>query len=264
MEHLPGRKGAGRPAAKRRTGTQRPSPTGPRAARHVGPGSLGERVYAMIKQDIITSVLAPGITFSEAQLSQRYAVSKAPVRWALAALSRERLVSARPRQGYTVAPLTVQSVRELYDLRLILEPAAARLAAGRADIALLTKLHDQVCRGYVIGDQRSERHWIEANKAFHVEIARASGNDRLARLITVTLDETDRILHAGLSIPDGTKTMRPDHQGLIDALANGDAEAAARMAAIHVENSRRLVMDAILATAVIQQANVAARPVASP
>ena len=261
MEHSRRRNEAATRAVKRRSPTQRPNPTRPRTAHGVVRGSLGERIYAMIKQDIITSVLAPGMSFSEGQLSRRYEVSKAPVRWALAALSRECLVSAKPRQGYTVAPVTVQSVRELYDLRLILEPAAARLAAGRADIALLTKLHGKVCAGYVIGDGRSERQWIDANKAFHVEIARASGNDRLARLIAVTLDETERLLHAGLSIPDGTKTMRPDHQGLIEALASGDAEGAARIAGNHVENSRRLIMDAILASTVIQQTNVAVHPV---
>src|SRR5262245_57475724 len=130
-----------------RVARRAPSPGSARARQSksaAAPRSLGEVIYGRIRRDIVGCIYVPGETCSESQLAETYGVGKAPVRWALAALSREGLVIARPRQGHTVAPVTLESVNEVFGLRLILEPAAARLAAGRADIALLEELHGRV------------------------------------------------------------------------------------------------------------------------
>src|SRR5262245_53082636 len=115
--------------------------------------SLGEGIYARLKRDIVSCVFAPGESCSERQLAEHYGVSKAPVRWALAALSRERLVIARPRQGHTVAPLSIGSVNEVFDVRMIVEPAAARMAAGRADIARLKEIQTRIAARWKAGDR---------------------------------------------------------------------------------------------------------------
>jgi DNA-binding GntR family transcriptional regulator len=209
--------------------------------------SLGEAVYGRIKGDIVGCVLVPGESCSESQLAHAYGVGKAPIRRALAALSQEGLVIARPRQGHTVAPLTVESVNEVFGLRLIVEPAAARMAAGRANIALLKKLHAGVAVGFKAGDRRSERRWIEANNAFHIEITRAAGNERLTRIVTALLEESQRSLHLLTFVFERVKSMGRDHRDLVDALARGDGAAAEGVAREHLENSRRLVIDALLA-----------------
>jgi len=218
-----------------------------RRKRAAAPRSLGEEVYGRIRRDIVGCTYVPGESCSESQLAEAYGVGKAPVRWALAALSREGLVIARPRQGHTVAPVTLESVDEVFGLRLILEPAAARLAAGRADIPLLEELHGRVTRGLRIGDRRAERRWIEANNDFHIEITRAAGNDRLTRIVASLLEESQRTMHLLTFVFDRVKSMGPDHRALIDTLARGDGAAAERVAREHLENSRRLVMDALLA-----------------
>ena len=95
-----------------------------RSARHrrrrpaAAPRSLGEAIYGRIRHDIVGCVYVPGETCSESQLAEAYGVGKAPVRWALAALSREGLVIARPRQGHTVAPVTLESGRPLLPRRI--------------------------------------------------------------------------------------------------------------------------------------------------
>jgi DNA-binding GntR family transcriptional regulator len=219
--------------------------------------SLGEQVYGLIRQDIMTCALPPGSSFSEGILSDRYGVSKAPVRWALAALSRDSLVIASPRQGYTVVPVTVQSVRELFELRVILESASARLAAGRADIEKLKAIDAIVHKGYSAGDKRSQNRWLQANKDFHVEIARAAGNVRLLKMVNSTLEESERIFYLQASIPNSTKPMGQDHQDLIKALAKCDGALSEQIAGRHVERSRDVVVKSILESAVIQQASIA-------
>jgi DNA-binding GntR family transcriptional regulator len=221
--------------------------------------SLGEAIYGRLKRDIVSCLFVPGESCSESQLAGHYRVSKAPIRWALAALSRERLVIARPRQGYTVAPLTIESVNEVFDVRLILEPAAARMAAGRADIALLREIQTRIAARWKRGDRRSERRWIEANIAFHIEITRAAGNERLTRIAATLLEESQRTMHLLTFVFDGARPMGRDHDDLIDALARGDGGAAEEVARRHLEYSRRLMMDTLLGNATIRRAAIGSR-----
>jgi DNA-binding GntR family transcriptional regulator len=216
--------------------------------------SLGEKIYRRLRADITSCVLTPGDTCTEAQLAQSYGVGKAPVRWALAALSREGLVTARPRQGYIVAPVTIESVNDLFGVRLILEPPAARLAAGNADIALLKSLHARVAKGWTAGDRRSHRAWVDANHRFHIEITRAAGNARLTRLATDVLEESERVTHILISVYERVRPMASEHTDLIAALARGDGAAAERVAREHLEHTRRIVMDALLGDARVRRA----------
>ena len=220
----------------------------PRGKRKVtaATSSLGEEIYRRIRRDIVGCVFVPGESCSESQLAELYGVGKAPVRWALAALSRERLVIARPRQGHTVAPISIESLNEVFGVRLILEPVAARLAAGRADITLLNQLQDRITAGIRAGDRRSERRWIEVNNAFHIEITRAAGNERLTQIVAALLEESQRTMHLLTFIIERVKSIGGDHRDLIEALSSGDGTAAERVARRHLENSRRLMMDALL------------------
>ena len=219
--------------------------------------SLGEKIYARLRSDITSCVLAPGDTCTEAQLADSYGVGKAPVRWALAALSREGLVIARPRQGHTVAPVTIESVNDLFGVRLIVEPPAARLAAGNADIPLLKRLHACVTRGWTAGDRRSQRAWVDANHRFHIEITRAAGNARLTRLATDVLEESERITHMLISVYEHVRPMASEHTDLIAALARSDGAAAERVAREHLDHTRRIVMDALLGDARVRRAALA-------
>ncbi|MFZ5783260.1 MAG: GntR family transcriptional regulator [Pseudomonadota bacterium] len=225
--------------------------------------SLGEEIYGRVKRDILSCILLPGERCSEGQLAEQYGVGKAPIRWALAALSRECLVIARPRQGYTVAPLTIESVNEVFDVRLIIEPAAARMAAGRADTRLLKDIQARIAARWKAGDRRSERRWIEANIAFHVEITRAAGNERLTRIASALLDESQRTMHLLTFVFDGVRPMGRDHEDLIDALGRGDGETAERVARRHLEYSRKLMMDTLLGNAAIRPAAIGHRKAAA-
>src|SRR5215475_2658555 len=116
---------------------------------------LTDRAYERIRHDVISCTIAPGTEISEMQLCAQYKLGKAPVRMALNRLAHDGLVRAIPRRGYMVSPVTVRDINDVFELRLMLEPAAARMAAGRVDAARLQAC-DDVCRaGYETGDQRS-------------------------------------------------------------------------------------------------------------
>lgn len=209
---------------------------------------LSDRAYERIKHDIICCLFAPGTEVSEAQLCAQYKLGKAPVRMALSRLAHDGLVRAMPRRGYMVTPVTLQDIQDVFELRLMLEPAAARMAAGHVDAQRLRML-DDICReGYQTGNARSTARFLDANKAFHVTIAQAAGNARLTGAIEQLLDEMTRLLHLGLGMRNRSQEMQHEHRALVRALARGDGDTAANICREQIEAARHMVLGAIMAS----------------
>jgi DNA-binding GntR family transcriptional regulator len=207
---------------------------------------LTERAYERLRRDIISCAIQPGAEISESQLAMQYKLGKAAVRVALTKLSHDGLVRAIPRRGYMVMPVTLKDIHDVFELRLMLEPAAARMAAGKVNTQRL-KTYDEVCRsGYEPGDAKSTSRFLEANKAFHVTIAQATGNVRLAAAIEHLLDEMTRLLHLGLGMRKGSQEMLHDHKALVKALARGDGETAERICRDQIESARNMLLSTIL------------------
>jgi DNA-binding GntR family transcriptional regulator len=241
------------------TQLREPAPAKAGARTDAADSSLNQRVYARLRDEIITCELPPGVAFSEGALAESFGVGKAPVRWALAALTREELVVPRARQGYTVAPITLQAVRDLFDLRLMLEPSAAGLAAGRMTRAHLEALDRRIerSRPLVGKGPKGEFEFLRANTAFHKEIALASGNARLARVLAAALDESERIFYVSMQRWVG---IRGEHRAILEALVSGNALEAERLCTVHVQRTYKIILDAILERAAILDVNVDALP----
>jgi DNA-binding GntR family transcriptional regulator len=201
--------------------------------------------------------LAPGAAVTERELGARYGLGKAPLREALIRLGHEGLLESIPRSGYRITPVTIQDVQDIFALRLLLEPAAARQAAGRIDEALLYELNELCRAGYTPGDRTSESAFLRANRQFHVAIADASGNRRLARLLGQLLEETERLFHLGLAVRDRTEEMKHEHEDLLAAVVGGDADGAERATIAQVTAARAMVMDGILSSPWLKQTPIA-------
>jgi DNA-binding GntR family transcriptional regulator len=214
---------------------------------------LMDAAYWTVKREIVECALPPGIEVSERELMERYGLSKAPLREALVRLGQEGLLRAIPRSGYQVKPITVQDVQDIFALRLLLEPAAARQAAGHVDEALLSEL-DAVCRaGYIPGDRQSETAFLRTNREFHLTIAQAARNRRLAGLLGQLLEEMERLFHLGLAVRNRTVEMQHEHRALVEALTRGDGDAAEATTIVQIESARRMVMDGILSASWLKQ-----------
>lgn len=211
------------------------------------PPSLTEQAVAALRRDILSTRLAPGETISEAGAAQRLEMGKAPIRAALARLAEDGLVQAVPRRGWMVSLVTIRDIHEVFDLRLLLEPEAARRAAGRVDTTMLARL-DAVCaEGYDCADAESAMGYLDANKRFHVAIAELAGNGRIARQIDRLLDESTRMLVLGLRRRDRTMEMAHEHHELVERLALGQGDAAAALMHEQVAASREMVLAALTA-----------------
>ncbi|HKO67039.1 MAG TPA: GntR family transcriptional regulator [Burkholderiaceae bacterium] len=207
--------------------------------------------FERLRNDIIQCKLPPGSKITESGLCQLYGFSKAPVRTALFKLSQEGLVRTVPRHGYVIAPITIKGVRDMFELRLVLEPAVARMAVGRIDVDELRDFN--VAPGSSKAEQ-AEMKFLAANRQFHLAIARASGNLRMLVLMTQLLDDMAKLLHLGLfssdwragSMLEVHHSQAQQHEDLINAFARSDPNAVAEAARLHVEESRDLVMKALL------------------
>lgn len=204
--------------------------------------SLAERVYQELRAAIIFGEIAQGAVFNESDLVARFKVSTSPLREALSRLRQDGLVRVIPRRGYSVTELSLRDFHELIQMRLILECAAAELAAPRitdSHVAMMRRLSSVELR---IGDQASYRAFMRANQDFHEAIATIADNARLLRGIGQTMDEMQRLLFADLGAAEDGEEVRHDHDEIIEALARRDAAAAREAVARHIRISRDRVV----------------------
>ncbi len=221
-------------------------------------GSLADAAYAAIRLAILRCELAPGQHVSESQLANSFGFGRAAVRAALTRLSHERLVQAIPRRGYAVAPITFQQIRDLFGVRLIVEPAAAQLAAARADARLIAHLEqlNEECRHLPGRDDAPALR--AANKRFHVAVAHASGNARLEQMVEVVLDELDRVLYLPqlTNVWDRIDASYEEHQRVVEALRARDGEEARRAVYDHVMPNQHFVIDGLISSPQLRSINL--------
>ncbi len=230
---------------------------------HAGTGEgvvtrpLAETAYELIKRSIIQCDLEPGQQVTEEQLANHFGLGRATVRPALKRLYQEHLVQTISRQRYVIPPITLKDAHDLFDLRLLLEPVAARRAAGRVDPELIQRL-DELCRAqYRPGDRESAEAFLRANSEFHVTVARASGNQIMGEVIANLLDREERLNHLAHMLHDRNEDAYHEHHDLVEALVAGDGERSEQVMARQIRAARAFVMDALTSSPTIQSVNVA-------
>jgi len=208
--------------------------------------SLSNQAYQRLHSEIITCVLKPGQVVSERELAQRYAVSKTPMREALSQACHDGFIQRLPGRGYIITPITIQDIRALFDLRLILEVAAAERAAQHPASELITRLRDMAEAKYELDEPESHISFLQTNRAFHLTLAEAAVNYRMVDLLNGLFNEMERLFHLGLRLRDSSEEMRREHQDLVTALENGDIETARSAISDQIIAARDRILEAVL------------------
>jgi DNA-binding GntR family transcriptional regulator len=204
--------------------------------------------------------IAPGELGSEPQLEQQFGFGRVPIRLAMDRLIQLQLVRPIHRRGYEIAPITLADVKNNFQLRLMVEPAAARLAAGKVDVEELRRTDEDAKRKVNPEDKSTQALVLNANRRLHLLIAEGCGNDKIVALLGQILNDIDRVFYFGLVRDVRFGGLQHDHRLLIDALEAGDGAKAGRLTRKHIEQSYEIVMDAIinksnLAHTMVQAAN---------
>lgn len=189
-----------------------------------------ETVYRDIKRRIIELDLAPGSSVSENELARLAGISKSPVRGALARLQRDGLVEPFARSGYRIRDITLRSTRELCEMRSILEPHAARLAAARGmpatDLNRLKILAETSLSTPFGQSQAQQEDFLRHNLEFDSIIVNAAGNERLAASIVAVFDDLERVLRLILKRLPWSAQRVVERWEIVNALGARDEEKA--------------------------------------
>ena len=207
--------------------------------------SLADQAYFAIRGMIVSLELAPGDPIREPELTAQLGIGRTPIREALRRLALERLVEVFPRRGMVVTTVDVRDLARLCEVRAVLEPEAARLAAERAtkpDLeeinALIEELRDP--------RRRDDRALIDLDERIHRAVYRTSHNQLLEETLEWYYTHALRIWMLAL---DRTRTLQSavlEHHDLLDAIARGKGERAAELMRAHVEHFEQAMRDVLL------------------
>ena len=200
-------------------------------------------VHRRLQEEIELGELAPGTPLSELSLVERTGASRTPIREALRRLASEGLVDLVPRQGARVSRVSLQSVRDLFDFRSLLEPAAMRQAtdAAAADPALrrsFAAMRTEFTRVVRRAPSQSRsRAFYELADRFDWAIIGATRNEHLRRTIAELRPHTARLRNLSHVDPARVEVSVAEHLRMCDALLAGDADAAAAAISEHLAES---------------------------
>ncbi len=198
---------------------------------------LAARIASDLEEDITFGRLLPGRKLPEEELSERFAASRHHVREALANLERIGIVSKERNKGVTVRSFGVEEIRQLYDVREMLQRQAAlriQLPVPRAKIAEMERIHAEYEQAVAAGDLRRIH---AANDYFHLELCRLSGNEVLAQLVKQFMDLSYAV-RANSFNPHHLSVARQEHALMIRLLSTNDSWALAQLCVDHIQYSK--------------------------
>jgi DNA-binding GntR family transcriptional regulator len=193
--------------------------------------SLADKAYQEIRRLIVSLELAPGAVIDERELIERLEIGRTPVREALRRLAHERLVEVYPRRGMFVTGVDVRELARLSEVREVLEPEAARLAAERATDV------DRAELGALLAELEAGRSdLIDLDERIHRAVYRAAHNDLLEATLEQYYVLALRIWSIALDRAEELEEAVAEHRALLEAIQAGDADRAAETMRAHVQN----------------------------
>lgn len=198
--------------------------------------SLREAVYLTLRRAILTNVFEPGDRLMEMKLAAQLGVSRTPVREAIHLLEKEALVRQIPHKGVVVAGITKKQLRDVLEIRGMLEELAVQLACRRGNEAGFIKLQAAAADfAKAVKQEKDVTVLAEKDVAFHDVIYHMTDNERLIELVGSIWQQIYRYRIERLKGAN-REILAQEHQSLVHALIARDEEAAVRMARLHISN----------------------------
>lgn len=202
------------------------------------------QVLDNLRQAIIERQLAPGQRLIERELVELTGVSRTSIREALRELAAEGLVTAIPNKGTIVASVTAEEARQLYEVRSVLEALAGRLFvrnASNAHRAALVKAFQRIERLAAKGAPV-----LAAKDGFYDVLFEGGGNEALRTVVAGLHARVSVLRSLSLSVPGRPQESLSELRAIVDAVLDGDADAAARACSRHVEEAGRIGLQALM------------------
>ncbi len=212
--------------------------------------TLVDEVYRAIKDDVCMGRLQPGARVHLGDICRARNVSLSVVREAVTRLASERLLKARPQQGFTVWPLSVPDLLDLTRVRIELETLALRESIERGDLAWEAELvaaHHRLAGAAARGAADATHpnyDWMRAHSEFHAALASACTSPLLKELRQQLFDAAElyRQWSHFLGKPKRRRNIAKEHKALLDAAIAHDADLGVELIASHIQRTTDLLL----------------------
>jgi DNA-binding GntR family transcriptional regulator len=197
--------------------------------------SLRQQAYELIKQKIVSLELAPGSVIDEAALQADLELGRTPIREALQRLALEKLVVIIPRRGMFVSDIGLMDLQRLFEVRLVLESMAARLAARRGSPKHWQRMQAVLANLPAETEPVENQTIIAIDQACHEIIYEAVDNEFLQDTLSTMYALSLRLWYFALSRIGNMRAAVLEHVAIMEALKAGDAEKAAYLLEQHIK-----------------------------
>jgi GntR family transcriptional regulator, carbon starvation induced regulator len=224
--------------------------------------SQQDRAYVRLREDILTGELLPLSKLHISNLRQRYETSVGPIREALSRLSGEGLVNKRGQRGHWVAPVSLEEVRDVTRLRVMLETDALRDSIRRGDLEWEAQIVGAMHRLKSIhsaswGDPKALARAVEKeNRDFHMALISRCPSRWQLRFISTLYDQTARYRRLSvLRRPEQVDPTQEGHRRIMEAALARDADHACDSLTLHIEAATESITNAIFSSPVREDRN---------
>jgi DNA-binding GntR family transcriptional regulator len=209
------------------------------------PGKSYRAIYEALKEEIMLWQIKPGDSLPEVEIAQRFGSSRAPVREALIHLFKEGFLRSADYKGYSVPDISMQELKELFQVRLLVEPPAAELAAlnPATFMEYLPNLEGFVAQQTQPVTAENLKNQLEAEIGFHTLVARASGNSVLAGIVGEVAERLQRYHVWLLKLNPSLRETVRWHRQILAEIRTGHPEGARKAMTEHIEAARTIWLE---------------------
>jgi DNA-binding GntR family transcriptional regulator len=202
-------------------------------------------VYERLKQLILDQKVAPGAPLPEEELARTFGVSRTPIHEALVRLEKDRLVVLQPWRGAFVRGMTMDDVRELYQIREAVEGMAARLAAEMIGEEPLNQLGKNCVQLVALGKNGDPSAFFETAREFHWILFRGVSNQRVREILSNIREQLGAVRKYLVNNPEKVAADLQDHPMILDAIRRHDPEEAEQLMRRHIRAMRAALLGAL-------------------
>lgn len=203
---------------------------------------LREMVYEELKMQILTGAIVPGTRMMEVELADEMGVSRTPIREAIRKLEKEGLVTIEPRRGAYASQISTEDMVEILEVRQNMEGLAAFFAASRMKPEQLTALKDVSQKYNEAVSEENMENMIKYDTRFHRIIVESCNNKVLVQMIEQLQELVLRFRYIYYDNFRRAENMPEEHKAILDAIEQGNADAARDAADIHIDRLKELVI----------------------
>ncbi|WP_236545362.1 GntR family transcriptional regulator [Tropicimonas marinistellae] len=203
-----------------------------------------QRAISELRRLVFSGELPAGSDHLESELAERLGMSRTPIREAARTLESQGLLELRARKGVRILPVSLEDMREIYDVLTELESLAAERAAEQhytgAELGELASAITDMKAALEVKDLEA---WADADDRFHVELVRLGGNSRVASITAMMSDQVRRARAVTLFMRPLPVQSNEDHQGVYEAIAKADPKRAHDLHHAHRQRARDMILD---------------------